>query len=106
MLTKTSSCNTHQLFRGGAPTYILSNYVLGIRRELDEGRNRYVWTIDPVWDVVEGLGLTSVEGRMPLPGGGLIETHWSIKEGVRRCEASVHGDGNVSVHANGPCHIV
>ena len=65
---------------GGAPTYILSEYVLGIRRELNRGTGQYVWVFDPVYDVAIGLNLTWVKGRVPLLGGGYIEASWSVTE--------------------------
>jgi hypothetical protein len=82
----------------------LSNYVLGIRREYINEENKFIWIVDPVWDVVEGLGLTKADGRMPLPGGGWIEARWWISNGIRKCEASVNGD--MSVHTREPCRQV
>ena len=91
---------------GGAPTYVLSNYVLGVRREMSDSGGAYEWVVDPVWDVVEGLGLQKANGRMPLPNGGTIEAKWSIEDGKRSCRASIHGGGGLHVHAKGPCKII
>lgn len=91
---------------GGAPTYVLSNYVLGIRRELDKGSNEFEWVVDPVWEVVEKMGLTKAHGRMPLPNGGFIETSWWVTNGARKCQASVHGGANVRIHTKAPCHVL
>ena len=66
---------------GGAPTYILTNYVLGVRRELDISTGKYGWMFDPALEVLQGLGLTWVKGRVPLDGGGWIEASWAIEDG-------------------------
>lgn len=90
---------------GGAPTYILPNYILGIRRELTR-KGTYEWVLDPVWDVIKGLGLKEASGRMPLPGGGWIEASWStISQGEAKCEASVRGARNIAINAKGPCRV-
>ena len=67
---------------GGAPTYVLSDYVLGVRSQYNQTTGTNEWVFDPVWEVVEGLGLTSAEGRVPLVGGGYIEASWSISKGT------------------------
>lgn len=90
---------------GGAPTYILSNYILGIRREMNE-KGGYDWVVDPVWEVIEGLGLKEASGRMPLPGGGYIEARWSTDpRGSPKCEASVREARGVAVDGKGPCRV-
>ncbi|KAF8861335.1 Six-hairpin glycosidase [Acephala macrosclerotiorum] len=66
---------------GGAPTYILSDYVLGLRRELDSATGEYGWVFDPVLELATGLGLTWVNGTVPLMGGGWIEAGWKIDSG-------------------------
>ena len=66
---------------GGAPTYVLTNYVLGVRRELEISTGKYGWVFDPPLEVLQGLGLTWVKGRVPLDGGGWIEASWAIENG-------------------------
>jgi hypothetical protein len=61
---------------GGAPTYILSDYVLGVRREKNSSTGAFEWVFDPIWDIVDGLGLDWAKGRVPLLGGGYIEAEW------------------------------
>jgi len=63
---------------GGAPTYVLTDYVLGVRPEFNETTGTYGWVFDPVWGVVEGLNVTSVKGTVPLLGGGYIEASWAV----------------------------
>ena len=82
---------------GGAPTYILTDYVLGVRRELNTESNTYEWVFDPAWEIVEGLGLTWVKGRVPLFGGGWIEASWSIENGVSQMDADVKEATGVEV---------
>lgn len=90
---------------GGAPTYVLSNYILGIRREMNS-RGSYEWVVDPVWEVIEGLGLKQASGRVPLPQGGWIEAKWSLSHrGPPTCQASVYGARHVLVKAKGPCRV-
>ncbi|KUJ15991.1 Six-hairpin glycosidase, partial [Mollisia scopiformis] len=66
---------------GGAPTYILTDYVLGVRRELNGTTGEYGWVFDPVLEVAQGLGLSWVNGTVPLVGGGWIEAGWAVTEG-------------------------
>ena len=66
---------------GGAPTYILSNYILGVRREQNRHSDDFEWVFDPAWDVIEGLGLKWAKGSVPLPDGGLIEAEWQYESG-------------------------
>ena len=82
---------------GGAPTYILTDYVLGVRRELDEETNTYAWVFDPAWEIVEGLGLTWVKGKVPLFGGGWIEASWSLENGNVDMTADVKEAAGVNV---------
>jgi hypothetical protein len=58
---------------GGVPTYVLTDYVLGVRRELNKGTGLFKWVFDPVWIVVDGLGLTWAQRGVPAFGGGWIE---------------------------------
>jgi hypothetical protein len=69
-------------FMGGAPTYVLTDYVLGVRRELNEGTELFEWVFDPVWRIVDGLGLTWAQGGVPAFGGGWIEARWSVENGT------------------------
>lgn len=66
---------------GGAPTYIYTNYVLGVRSEWDESQGKYGWVFDPAWEILEGLGLEWAKGRVPLESGGYIDASWSIENG-------------------------
>ncbi|KAK5256441.1 hypothetical protein LTR16_003261, partial [Cryomyces antarcticus] len=68
--------------RSGAPTYVLSDHVLGVRREMNATTETYRWVFDPVWEIVEGLGLQWAKGRVPLMGGGWIEAEWSLNNGT------------------------
>lgn len=34
------------------------------------------WVFDPIWDIVDGLGLNGARGKVPLFGGGYIEAEW------------------------------
>ncbi|KAI0155310.1 Six-hairpin glycosidase [Xylariaceae sp. FL1272] len=63
---------------GGAPTYVLSNYILGVRSEWNETTSSFQWVFDPAWEIAEGLNLTQASGRMPLSSGGYIEASWSL----------------------------
>jgi hypothetical protein len=66
---------------GGAPTYIYTDFILGIRRERNATTGELGWVFDPVWDVVDGLGLTWAKGKMPLPDGTWIEASWTGTKG-------------------------
>lgn len=68
---------------GGAPTYIYTGYILGLRTEWNETNKSYQWIADPAYDVASGLGITWASGKVPLPGGGYIQMCWS--EGGSRC---------------------
>jgi len=85
---------------GGAPTYILTDYVLGVRRQLNKEINAYEWVFDPVWEIVEGLGLTWVKGKVPLFGGGWIEASWSLENGTVDMTAEVKEAPGVTVKIN------
>lgn len=65
----------------------------------------YRWTVDPIFEVAEQLGLDSASGRMPLPNGGFIETHWSSTHGTRFCEFSVQSNTDIKIHAKEPCQM-
>jgi hypothetical protein len=82
---------------GGAPTYVLTNYVLGVRRELDTTTGTYGWVFDPVLEILEGLGLTWVKGKVPLESGGWIEAGWSIADGTVTSNLEVVGAKGVEV---------
>lgn len=85
---------------GGAPTYIYTNYLLGVRPEWKESEATYQWVFDPAWDILEGLGLKWAKGRVPLEGGGHIEASWSVEHGgwaSPRMRSKVHGNKNVTL---------
>jgi hypothetical protein len=65
---------------GGSPTYVLTDYVLGVRRELNATTGEYGWVFDPPLEVLKGLGLTWVNGSVPLQSGGWIEASWAITD--------------------------
>ncbi len=89
---------------GGAPTYIFNDFVLGVRRELDQKSNSYQWVFDPVWEIVEGLGLEWANGRAPIFGGGHIEAEWRFDKGAKgknkkpNMKAKVVGNKDIHVH--------
>ena len=67
---------------GGAPTYVYTDFILGVRRERNATTGELGWVFDPVWEVVDGLGLTWAKGKMPLPDGkGWIEASWTGTKG-------------------------
>lgn len=63
---------------GGAATYIFSNYILGVRTKWNIQKREYEWIFDPVWEIVEGLGLEWAKGRVPLATGGYVQAEWSL----------------------------
>ncbi|KAG9242194.1 Six-hairpin glycosidase-like protein [Calycina marina] len=87
---------------GGAPTYVLTDYVLGLRRDFNATTQAYNWVMDPAWDIVNLLGLTSAQGKVPLLGGGYIEASWSAvtangELSATRINATVTGAEGVEV---------
>jgi hypothetical protein len=90
---------------GGAPTYVLTDYVLGVRRELDTTTGTYGWVFDPVLEVVQGLGLTWVKGRVPVEGGGWIEAGWSIADGIVTSNLEVFEARGVDVDVRVPSRL-
>ena len=87
---------------GGAPTYVLSDYVLGVRREVDTG-GEYRWVFDPPLQVLQGLGLSWVKGRVPLQNEGWIEAGWSIDhDGIVTWNLEVIGARGVKVDVKVP----
>jgi hypothetical protein len=91
---------------GGAPTYLLTNYVLGVRRELDTTTGKYRWVFDPVLEVLQSLGLTWVKGRIPLESGGWIEAGWAISDGNVTWNLEVKEAGGVNVDVNIPSRVM
>lgn len=89
---------------GGAPTYVLSDYVLGVRRELNTATGTYEWVFDPIWGIVEGLGLEWAKGRVPLVDGGYIEAEWRYNNGAvgrgAPAQMAVKVKGNSDVRVN------
>ncbi|TVY30323.1 hypothetical protein LHYA1_G001541 [Lachnellula hyalina] len=90
---------------GSAPTYVLTNYILGVRRELDGDTGEYGWVFDPVLEIAEGLGLTWVYGNVPLYGGGWIEASWAIENGTVTSSMDVNDAEGVKVDVRIPSHL-
>ncbi|KAL4901686.1 hypothetical protein BDW74DRAFT_181693 [Aspergillus multicolor] len=67
---------------GGAPTYVFSEYVLGIQ-PVKPGFKE--WAFRPM---IGGLGLDWVSGRVPTPDGG-IEVEWRFGNNGTRVELRV-----------------
>ena len=89
---------------GGAPTYVLSDYILGVRREMNVTTGSFEWVFDPVWAIVEGLGLEWAKGRVPLLGGGYIEAEWTYNNGTAANGSSPQM--TVTVEGNSDVHVV
>ncbi|KAJ5128311.1 hypothetical protein N7448_002029 [Penicillium atrosanguineum] len=85
---------------GGAPTYIFSNYILGVRTEWNAQVKSYEWVFAPAWDIAEGLGLGWARGRVPLSTGGYIEAEWNTTSKGEKptMSATVVGNGNVKIN--------
>lgn len=85
---------------GGAPTYIFSNYILGVRTEWNAQAKRYEWVFAPAWDIAEGLGLEWAKGKVPLSTGGYIEAEWNVstKGAKPTMSAKVVGNSNVKIN--------
>lgn len=66
--TRWSHC--HQW--AGAPTWILSRYVLGLFTRSDRGLGSFDLKL-------ETFGLPQASGRLPIPGGGWVEVSWERK---------------------------
>ncbi|KAL4761131.1 Six-hairpin glycosidase-like protein [Aspergillus foveolatus] len=60
---------------GGAPTYVLTEYLLGIQ---PTSPGFIEWAFRPV---ITGMGLSWVEGRVPTPRGS-INTGWVVENGT------------------------
>lgn len=83
---------------GGAATYVYTNYILGLRTELDSELGQYVWVFDPAIEIAKGLGLTWSGGRVPLSTGGYVEAKWELNsDGSPHLEATVVGNKDVQV---------
>lgn len=80
---------------GAAPTYIYTNYILGVRTEWDSASKSYRWIVDPAYEVAAGLGITWASGKVPLPGGGYIQMYWSTSKCKKRTGAKADGPGHV-----------
>lgn len=90
---------------GGAPTYILTDYVLGVRRDLNGTTGEYGWVFDPVLEVVEGLGLSWVNGTVPIVSGGWIEAGWRIVDGDVSWNLEVRDASDVTVDVKIPSRL-
>lgn len=88
---------------GGAPTYIFSNYILGVRTEWNAQKKEYEWIFDPAWEIAEGLGLEWAKGKVPLSSGGYIQAEWNLSAQARnatskpRMNATVVGNKAISI---------
>lgn len=82
---------------GGAPTYILTNYVLGVRTEFNSTTGTFEWVFDPPWDIALGLGLQWANGTVPLFSGGYIQAEWTLSNGTNSSSISVQVIGNSGV---------
>lgn len=87
---------------GGAPTYVLTNYILGVRRAMNATTGEYGWIFDPALELAQALDLTWVKGRVPLQGGGWIEAGWAFTEGKVTWNMDVKGAELVSVDVRIP----
>jgi hypothetical protein len=90
---------------GGAPTYVLMDYILGVRRELNASTGEYGWVFDPVLEVARGLDVSWVKGRVPLMGGGWIEAGWAITGGDVSWNMDVKGAKGVDVDVRIPSSV-
>ncbi|CAK7202854.1 hypothetical protein SEUCBS139899_005581 [Sporothrix eucalyptigena] len=63
---------------GGAPTYVYTNYLLGLCTQWNDHINNFEWIFYPVFAIAEGLSLTWVKGTVPLASGGSIEAGWEV----------------------------
>lgn len=90
---------------GGAPTYVLTDYVLGIRRELSSTTGVYEWVFDPPLEVLQRLNLTWVNGRVPLGSGGWIDAGWKIIDGFVFWNLEVIGEIGVKVNVKVPSRV-
>ncbi|TVY55629.1 hypothetical protein LSUE1_G009855, partial [Lachnellula suecica] len=50
---------------GRAPTYVLSDYILGVRREYNASTSEYNWVFDPILEVAGALNVTEAKGTVP-----------------------------------------
>jgi hypothetical protein len=91
---------------GGAPTYILTDYILGVRREYDGVSGTYGWVFDPVLELAQGLNVTWANGTVPLPGGGSIEAEWKVEGGKVSGSVQVLGAEGVSIAVKLPSSVV
>ncbi|QKX57645.1 uncharacterized protein TRUGW13939_04763 [Talaromyces rugulosus] len=82
---------------GGAPTYVLTEYILGVRREFNSTTGGYGWIFDPAFEISQALGLTWAKGRVPVIGGGWIEADWSVENGNVTWNVNTSNAGNLTV---------
>lgn len=82
---------------GGAPTYVLTDYILGVRKEFNGTTGEYEWVFDPATEIAEGLGLAWVNGTVPIYGGGYFEADWAVANGNVRRNINVVGTEGVGV---------
>lgn len=81
---------------GGAPTYVLSEYVLGVRAATAGFKT---WVFEPSVAVSRDVDVEWVTGRVPVPGGKVEAGWWRLEDGsVRVKVCGVAGTkGTVSV---------
>ncbi|KAH7034316.1 Six-hairpin glycosidase-like protein [Macrophomina phaseolina] len=77
---------------GGAPTYVLTEYVLGIRAMQPGFRE---WLFEPSVAVTGVVDVEWVKGRVPVPGGGIEGGWWKVDGGVRVKACGVEGTRGV-----------
>lgn len=82
---------------GGAPTYVLTEYILGVRREFNSTTGGYGWVFDPALEISQALGLNWARGRVPVHGGGWIEADWSVESGNVIWNINTRNAGNLTV---------
>ena len=71
---------------------------------MDETTGTFQWVFDPIWGVVEGLGLDWVKGRVPLFDGGYIEAEWKYDNGTTMDEKNPQM--TVTVKENNKVHVI
>ncbi|KAL1625039.1 hypothetical protein SLS56_007547 [Neofusicoccum ribis] len=73
---------------GGAPTYVLSEYVLGVRATSAGFRT---WEFAPSVAVTRVVDVEWARGRVPVPGGAVEAGWWRVEGGVRVAVCGVEG---------------
>jgi hypothetical protein len=78
---------------GSAPTYLLTQYVLGVSPKTAAYEQ---WSFEPIPALLRGglEGLSWAEGIVPIPNGGAIKASWKVDQST----------GRVKITARGPAH--